>query len=1479
LEGERKNMNTVKRWLAGLLSFAMIFTSSAFTNVGAINVFAASGVEVTVTNGTVTHKTTFDSLEEVLIKYRATDLTERHENELIMVKLLGNETLSTSHRIAAQMIIDLNGFTVNYEKIKAGFGYCEGGLKDLRPDGYPKQIFIDEHAAEDEGEIIYNWVYDEDHTPDWYVKSISFYCPNCEENDVLPAKAVHGETEYDADEKVYKYTDNFTPVPEEWAPGDVEDDDWLLNGKPWISKIAGQTVKENDLPVVYVPIQKINNGEQQNVKAIVSAVTDSAEIKEIIKYQKGYNISKHGFVEPNRKYNGIVEGNTEATCLEAGAQIYKLTVNDPDGELVATIYIRDKYAIPEKPHVAGKLIGYQIANISDMTYGSEKAALRAAKAAGIDVLKTEKTEEGEWYYMYWPKDGAYERIDGTGNGNTTGEIKVESKNIRENGTFDYRFAYDCDNGNLEEHTAPVFDVEATTSEVYQNATTHAQAIDGQHSVCEYWVIKPVTKEYEYTKSGKKVKYTHTSTVNVTDNTDIGQYTNNAIRTNYCEKLASDIKHTPDTKSGYTESGYGTCKNSGYERLFYCSICHQYKSEYVKIDHEFKRSDISIDAYTTYISSKANIKFITGVEGDNRKPINKTDKNGYVDSITFDSDCTHEGGTYKYCEGVVYPSGYESPHWVLDGTPTPAKGHIYVAKPNTWEWQAWDPNGKNYEGDIVGTVNTKTTENDVFDGREEYDYAFKTQQSCNREGCNDYDSTVIYHSEDGIDGYDKDNVYHVYNAITIAKNAPGADCSSQGSTVFTVKGLTIDGTTPVTLTYGTGERGPHDYEVTGVRWSDDYEAAEIVGYCKVDGCVDKKAHPGYDSAIVSRSVDKDTGITTFTATYKGEVVGTKQAYSLKRAEVTFNPKDIEDANLVTGYPLYCAPVDEAAPAVKVAIDGVEIDSSLYNVDWTYRQSPVYSSGVASTARFVWVRIDWSDEILNQKDVDIIWDYDYYISDSYNAVAKKMFDVEDATTISNSKKEEISEVEALGLPYDPEISYSVVTDCGIEGATVKYKVLPEEIELTEAEKKELKVPEWVEVQRRIEALEYDLDEVKDIKDAGEYHVYAQITKDGYTTYSGEVAELSIKPMPVFADVDNVTVIEGTMPVFTLQARDINGEVVEIDPAEYTFATLGGGELTALTPGTYKIQIVSKNYDFRSDRYNDYVCVLNVIAMDDATAADQAKAKAIGDQIDALGDNPTEAEVAAARAAYDKLSDAAKARISPETLKKLTDAEAAIQAKKDANTAIAAAKGYESDAAVKAALDALNAALAKGDTAAIKTATTTLNNAIKAAKDAAAAKTAANNAITAANAYASDATIKALIDALKAALAKNDTAAIKKATADLNNAVAKKKSTPAPKPAPKKASKVKIKTKSKKIKASTIKKKAKKFKVKYSKTGNGKVTFKKVSGSKKLKISKAGKITIKKGTKKGTYKIKVKATIAATSTYKKATATKTIKVKVTK
>ncbi|MEE0705927.1 MAG: BspA family leucine-rich repeat surface protein [Adlercreutzia sp.] len=92
--------------------------------------------------------------------------------------------------------------------------------------------------------------------------------------------------------------------------------------------------------------------------------------------------------------------------------------------------------------------------------------------------------------------------------------------------------------------------------------------------------------------------------------------------------------------------------------------------------------------------------------------------------------------------------------------------------------------------------------------------------------------------------------------------------------------------------------------------------------------------------------------------------------------------------------------------------------------------------------------------------------------------------------------------------------------------------------------------------------------------------------------------------------------------------------------------------------------------------------------------------------------------------------------------------------------------------------------------------------------------------------------------------------------------------------------VKANAKKAKAKTLKKKA----VVLSKTvtvkkAKGKVTYKNVStqkAAKKFKVNaKTGKITLSKGTKKGTYKVKIKATAAGNSSYKAGSKTVTVKV----
>jgi hypothetical protein len=289
--------------------------------------------------------------------------------------------------------------------------------------------------------------------------------------------------------------------------------------------------------------------------------------------------------------------------------------------------------------------------------------------------------------------------------------------------------------------------------------------------------------------------------------------------------------------------------------------------------------------------------------------------------------------------------------------------------------------------------------------------------------------------------------------------------------------------------------------------------------------------------------------------------------------------------------------------------------------------------------------------------------------------------------------------------------------------------------------------------------------------------------------------------------------------------------------------------------------------------------------------AKAKAAAEEIRKAADDAlTAAAGFESDAAVAKAIDDLKATLNgtdTAAIKDATDAlnkavaeakKAADEAKKAAEEAIKNADAYKTNADVAKAIDALKEALKGDDIAKIKDATKALNDAVTKAKDDETKKDkeAAEAAIKDAEAYKNDPAVAKAISDLQAAMSKGDDAAIKTATAALNNAVAAaKKATPAAK----KNASIKIKSKKniKSFKAKDVKKKAKTVKIKYSKTGDGKVSFKKTKGSKKLSVTKGGKIKVKKGTKKGTYKIKVKISTSATAGYNAASKTKQFVVKV--
>ena len=98
---------------------------------------------------------------------------------------------------------------------------------------------------------------------------------------------------------------------------------------------------------------------------------------------------------------------------------------------------------------------------------------------------------------------------------------------------------------------------------------------------------------------------------------------------------------------------------------------------------------------------------------------------------------------------------------------------------------------------------------------------------------------------------------------------------------------------------------------------------------------------------------------------------------------------------------------------------------------------------------------------------------------------------------------------------------------------------------------------------------------------------------------------------------------------------------------------------------------------------------------------------------------------------------------------------------------------------------------------------------------------------------------------------------------------------------ANPITIKTTTAKVSASKLKKSARTIKINSLvriTNAQGKLTYKKLSGSSKFKINKTtGRVTVKKNTKKGTYRIKVNINASGNQNFKSASKTVTLKIKV--
>lgn len=268
--------------------------------------------------------------------------------------------------------------------------------------------------------------------------------------------------------------------------------------------------------------------------------------------------------------------------------------------------------------------------------------------------------------------------------------------------------------------------------------------------------------------------------------------------------------------------------------------------------------------------------------------------------------------------------------------------------------------------------------------------------------------------------------------------------------------------------------------------------------------------------------------------------------------------------------------------------------------------------------------------------------------------------------------------------------------------------------------------------------------------------------------------------------------------------------------------------------------------------------------------------------------------ARAAYDSLNADAQATILADVYKQLTDAEKKLADAEKAGqvekliAAIASSVSIDDDAVVNKARAAYDALAADQKTfipeeiyAKLVAAEKVISDAKKAAEAAAAEANLANGSIklsktnyTFANvAYKPGVTVKST----SGKTLKNDTdytvayknnTKVGKATVTVTGKGAYNGSKSATFTIAKAKQTIKA-AKTYTVKVKNVKKKAQKLSVKFKASGNGKVTYTaaKTAGG-KVSIAKNGKVTVKKGTKKGTYTLKVKVTAAAKGNYAKTT-----------
>jgi hypothetical protein len=1090
-----------------------------------------------------------------------------------------------------------------------------------------------------------NTVYDWSKTDNGYtVTTKTVTCANCGSKVENTSGYVAVETE--PGKKIYKFYENKSSAsgtPEAVKEVAVEDEKYTVkSGKDAaIVVVLNQVQHKDGLPVVECTLTDGVNDFAGDVA--VTAATDAELAATGVKV---YGID--GQEIPKAAAGAASTWNIPATCETTGAVVYKAVVKDPDGKVVQTRFLQDPQAVAKVAHEKGAFYGYKLlkkhypsgATGWDTEAEAQKAADDAVKAQTVGAVDRIATvgEGAAVKYVYWAYETTVHRVATSNTNNpkyNSGLTDLNSTALTDaidvDGSFKYIpvffCAYDYTAGS-QATTHKTVDGDAVTVNPLPNETSAADhsANTGnpktKFSTCTAFYYTDEAITYSFKNSANEAEpTTHTWKLRFSNTSQAWDQSTWSMVTNYdgITKSTVGAKNSHSASAEKRITRQPTCALEGAATTT-CSICNAggVAVEVPKLSH----------TYGAYAGS-------TPVIGD-FKDSKGTTLSGNAHTITLNEakteavvtpTCEQAGGTYKWCDGTNnVVSGTKTGHWVLQ-TETPKTGHnLAIVTSGKWAGETGGPTGNapDYAADKA-------------------DYTYKATVLCSNPACDSPTATyeVTYHS----DKTHEDTATDKYDAIEIVKEAKGKDCQTFAKTVYTVKGIKDRSQAAITKSISSTDestKGDHAFEVKEWNWSKDYEKATITGKCTTKNCT---VTAGAADAVVTQVTDA-SGETTFTATY-GDATDVKKVYTLTNAKVEFDATKVTDLNLIPNGTTATAGAYPQTPDVTVTVNDTVINNDNLTFTWTKNTS----------TKEYYVTASWNTQKLPDGAVAI----GTKATKPVKVAAKSTFAAPTLKVTYGGENVTVAGQTSYNEVYDPAKSFVVeATTPTVKGATVKYAVTDTEVTAKPSET----TADPNALQKKIEALSYDKDAVE-LQDAGKYYVYAQLNKDGYTTYTSYLATITVSTATLNVTIDNTTMRQGETPVFNMVVK-LNGKVVDMPQSEFVITTAGGQKLEDVIPGDYRLLVVSKsgNYNVQLTTTADgRTNTITVLTKEGKTVEQEA-------------------------------ADVAKA---------------ADYALEDANAVKASKYTSASYAKVTEATKALKAAIASGSTADVKAATETLNKAL--------------------------------------------------------------------------------------------------------------------------------------------------------------------------